>query len=110
MSDDALLEQIRILRRLSWVSLWHRNHLEEAEIPCLLLETVPTTMCRLLETVPTTMCLLHTMMCSCLSSQVPAALRLLYCQIKEEGLRQDLFVLRSTTWYLPFMECSTWHR
>ena len=32
MSDDNLIETIRILRRLSWVSSWHRNKLEESEV------------------------------------------------------------------------------
>lgn len=32
MTDEALIEQIRILRRLSWVSSWHRAYLEESEI------------------------------------------------------------------------------
>jgi hypothetical protein len=32
MSDDNLTEMILILRRLSWVSSWHRARLEEAEV------------------------------------------------------------------------------
>jgi uncharacterized protein (UPF0128 family) len=32
MSDDQLLQRIEILRGLAWVSLWHREQLEELEI------------------------------------------------------------------------------
>jgi hypothetical protein len=32
MSDDQLLQNIEIARKLTWVSLWHREHLEELEI------------------------------------------------------------------------------
>lgn len=33
MTDEGtLIERIRILRSLSWVSRWHRDRLEEAEV------------------------------------------------------------------------------